>query len=385
MRKYPKEYLEALKNEANIIENNGVKIIFKPSPGEKREGYLDPCEKEIMDGHWASRRNDENEEQKEVKDNADKIMGSDELPTLDMIISMLRDSMGFPNYNLNTVEVYTKFETITDSGNEVGLWHYYPRNLERKKNNPSLIFFHGGGWIGGTTYVVENFCKLIAEKANCVVFNVDYSLAPEKPYPNGLNDNYYAVKHVYDNAEKYGVDKNKIAVAGDSAGGNYAAAISLKARDEKVPMIALQVLIYPAVAIGNACATGYKWSEDMIEIAPELEEKVRPLTGLGRPSNDSNDPILRSYLPSFNLIEEPYVSPMLAKSHSNLPKAILVGAEFDGLRIQTEFYAKQLQDAGVDVTCYRYKGMTHAFIDKLGFVPQAEDLADIIAEAIKSL
>ena len=385
MRKYPKEYLEALKNEANIIENNGVKIIFKPSPGEKREGYLDPCEKEIMDGHWASRRNDENEEQKEAKDNADKIMGSDELPTLDMIISMLRDSMGFPNYNLNTVEIYTKFETITDSGNEVGLWRYYPRNLERKKNNPSLIFFHGGGWIGGTAYVVENFCKLIAEKANCVVFNVDYSLAPEKPYPNGLNDNYYAVKYIYDNAEKYGVDKNKIAVAGDSAGGNYAAAISLKARDEKVPMIALQVLIYPAVAIGNACATGYKWSEDMIEIAPELEEKVRPLTGLGRPSNDSNDPILRSYLPSFNLIEEPYVSPMLAKSHSNLPKAILVGAEFDGLRIQTEFYAKQLQDAGVDVTCYRYKGMTHAFIDKLGFVPQAEDLADIIAEAIKSL
>ena len=75
----------------------------------------------------------------------------------------------------------------------------------------------------------------------------------------------------------------------------------------------------------------------------------------------------------------------IAKSHSNLPKAILVGAEFDGLRIQTEFYAKQLQDAGVDVTCYRYKGMTHAFIDKLGFVPQAEDLADVIAEAIKNI
>ena len=377
MRKYPEKYLEVLKNEVNIIESNGVKIIFKPSPGEKRDGYLDPCEKEIMDGYWASKSNDKEENQKDVKENVDKSMENDEMTTLDMVISTIRDSMGFPNYNLNTVEIYTKFETITDSGNEVGLWRYYPRNLDRNKNNKALVFFHGGGWIGGTTYVVENFCKLIAEKANCVVFNVDYSLAPEKPYPNGLNDNYYAVKHIY--------DKSKIAVAGDSAGGNYAAAISLKSRDEEVPMIALQVLIYPAVAIGNACVQGYKWSEDMIEIATELEEKVRPLTGLGRPSKDLSDPMLASYLPSFDLVNDPYVSPMMAKSHANLPKAILVGAEFDGLRIQTEFYAKQLQDAGVDVTCYRYKGMTHAFIDKLGFVPQAEDLADVISDAIKNL
>ena len=150
-------------------------------------------------------------------------------------------------------------------------------------------------------------------------------------------------------------------------------------------MIALQVLIYPVLVIGDTSVPGYIWSEDMIKIAQELEEKVRPLIGLGRPSKDFSDPILSSYLPSFELVNDPYVSPILAKSHSNLPKAILVGAEFDGLRIQTEFYAKQLKDAGVDVTCYRYKGMTHAFIDKLGFVPQAEDLASVISEYIVKL
>lgn len=384
MRKYPEKYLEILKNEIMEIENNGVKIILKPSPGEKREGYLDPCEKSIMEGHWASKTSND----KEVIEEGEGNLGTElerQASSPDMIISMMRDSMGFPNYNLNTVEIYTKFETITDSGNEVGLWRYYPRNIEKTKNKQALVFIHGGGWIGGTTYVVENFCKLIAEKANCVVFNIDYSLAPEKPYPNGLNDNYYAVKHIYNNADKYGIDKNKIAVAGDSAGGNYTAAVSLKARDEEIPMIALQVLIYPAVAIGDASASEYSWSEDMIKIAPELEEKVRPLIGLGRPSKDFTDPILSSYLSSFDLVNDPYVSPMVAKSHSNLPKAILVGAEFDGLRIQTEFYAKQLQDAGVNVTCYRYKGMTHAFIDKLGFVPQAEDLASIIADSIIKL
>ncbi len=384
MRKYSEKYLEILKNETSIIENNGVEIILKPSPGEEREGYLDPCEKEIMDGHWASKSSNDKEAIEEVDGNADAELERQE-SSQDMIISMIRDSMGFANYNLNTVEIYTKFETITESGNKVGVWRYYPRHLEKKNNNKALVFFHGGGWIGGTTYVVENFCKLIAERANCVVFNVDYSLAPEKPYPNGLNDNFCAVKHIYDNAEKYSIDKTKIAVAGDSAGGNYAAVVSLKARDEKIPMIAMQVLIYPSVAIGDASVPDYKWSDDMIMIAPELEEKVRPLTGLGRPSKDFTDQILSSYLSSFDLVNDPYVSPMVAKSHSNLPKAILVGAEFDGLRIQTEFYAKQLKDAGVDVTCYRYKGMTHAFIDKLGFVPQAEDLVNVISEAIKIL
>ena len=384
MRKYPKEYLEILKNETKEIENNGVKIILKPSPGENREGYLDPCEEAVIGGHWASHLNDNSDEGENKKFDFEDI-DKKEMSSLNALISMIRNNMGFANLNLNTVEIYTKFETINDSGNEVGLWRYYPRHIEDKKNVKALVFFHGGGWIGGTTYVVENFCKLIAEKANCVVFNVDYSLAPEKPFPNGLNDNYFAVKHIYDNAEKYGIDKTKIAIGGDSAGGNYAAAISLKARDEDIPMVAMEVLIYPAVAVGDAKVSGYEWSESMIKMAPELEDKIRGMAGLGRPSSIENDPMKNSYLLDSELVNNEYVSPMVAKSHENLPKTILVGAEFDGLRIQTEFYAKQLQDAGVDVTCYRYKGMTHAFIDRLGFVPQAEDLAGIIGEAIKNL
>lgn len=384
MRKYKKEYLDILKNETREIENNGVKIILKPSPGEDREGYLDPCEEDVIDGHWTAHLKDNPDEEENEKfgfANIDK----GETPPLDVVISMIRKSMGFANLNLNTVEIYTKFETINDSGNEVGIWSYYPRNIENKKDKKALVFFHGGGWIGGTTYVVENFCKLIAEKANCIVFNIDYSLAPEKPFPNGLNDNYYAVKHIYDNAKKYGIDKTKIAIGGDSAGGNYAAAVSLKARNEDIPMVAVEILIYPAVAIGDAKALGYEWSESMIKMAPEVESKIRDRAGLGRPSSIANDPIQGSYLLDPKLVNDEYVSPMLAKSHENLPKTILVGAEFDGLRIQTEFYAKQLKDAGVDVTCYRYKGITHAFIDRLGFVPQAEDLADVIGEAIKNL
>lgn len=370
MRKYPIEFLDILKNETEKITNNGVEIILKPSPGEKREGYLDPCEKAIIDEN--------------IRANKEKENNINEL-SKGSIIEMIRDSMGFANLNLNTVEIYTKFETLNCNGNEVGLWRYYPRSIEKEVNKPALIFIHGGGWIGGTTYVVENFCKLIAEKANCVVFNVDYSLAPEKPFPNGLNDCYGAVKHIYDNFDKYGIDANKIALAGDSAGGNYTAAVSLMARDKGTPMIALQVLIYPCIAIGDASVDGYEWSEKAFNIATEQENIIKNMIMLGKPEDITNNPMIGSYVTDASQVYNPYVSPIMSESHKDLPKAILVGAEFDGLTIQTEFYAKLLKEAGVDVTCYRYKGMTHAFIDRLGFVPQAEDLANVISDAIKNM
>lgn len=378
MRKYPKEYLAILEKETQVINNNGVKVILKPSPTESRSGYLDKSEKAIMDGHWSSHIDAEDS-------NSDDAIEDKIEPTLTEVIEAIRDSMGFANLNLNTEEIYTKFETINDSGNEVGIWRYYPRKSSKRNDRKALVFFHGGGWIGGTTYVVENFCKLIAERADCVVFNIDYSLAPEKPYPNGLNDNYYAVKHIYDNAEKYGIDKEKIAVAGDSAGGNFAAAVSLMARDNNLPMIAMQVLLYPCVAAGDAMPEGYEWSKKVFEMSAEQEEIIKGMIRLGDPELVKEDMFTKCYVNDLSLCNDPYVSPMMAASHKNLPKTILAGAEFDGLRIQTEFYAKQLQDAGVEVRCYRYKGLGHAFIDKLGYLPQTEDLVNVISKAIKEL
>lgn len=376
MVKYPNEYVEFLKSKAYKVKENGVEIVIKPSPTEKRDGYLDALEKETLDRAWLANMT-------KNKDNEDREVNQDQ--SLESIVYTMRDMMGFSNLNLNTVEIYTKFETIKESGNEVGIWSYYPRNIEREKNKSALVFFHGGGWIGGTTYVVENFCKLIAERANCVVFNIDYSLAPEKPFPNGLNDNYYAVKHIYDNADKYGINKDKIAIAGDSAGGNYAAAVALKARDEKDFNVAMQVLIYPVIALADATIEGYNWCEDVFNISSEQEAQIRPMISLGRPENPEESLMTKLYLQDNKDIYNPYVSPIMAKSHKNLPKSILVAAEFDGLRVQTEFYAKLLKDSGVDVTYYCYKGMTHAFIDRLGFVPQAEDLVNIISEEIKKL
>ncbi|WP_175596771.1 alpha/beta hydrolase [Bacillus sp. MRMR6] len=371
MRKYDSTAIEKLQHGTTIIENNGVNIILKPSPGEERSGFIDPMELSLLENHWAGNPNDD---------------APKELPPMEVLIPIMRENMGFPNFNLNTVEIHTKYEEITESGNKVGLWRYYPRKSEKNRKRPALVFFHGGGWIGGSVYTVENFCKLIAELADAVVFNVDYSLAPEKPFPNGLNDNYYAVKHVFDQAEEYGIDPDKICVGGDSAGGNYAAAVCLKSKDEGTPKIAMQVLIYPGVTKADAKVEGYEWSEDFFEVSEEHKSIINNgLLSLGKPSKPEDSLFLGAYLSNFEDIYHPYVSPMLAKSHEGLPKAVLAGAEFDGLRVHTEFYAKQLQDAGVDVICFRYKGMTHAFIDKLGHVPQAEDLGMEIANAIRKL
>jgi acetyl esterase/lipase len=370
LRKYDEKAIEKLQNETTTIENNGVKVILKPNPFEDRAGYLDPLEYQLMKDFWATELGEAKKE---------------EQPPLEVVVPIMRDNMGFPNYNLNTVEIHTKYEEIASGENKVGLWRYYPRKSERNKKRPAFVFIHGGGWIGGSVYTVENFCKLLSELSDAVVFNVDYSLAPEKPYPNGLNDNYNAIKYVYDNAEAYGIDADKICIGGDSAGGNYTAAVCLKARDLGTPKIAMQVLIYPAVAMADAKVSGYEWSEDFFDMCEEQRHIIKNCIGLGRPAKFGDDMMLKAYISKEEQIYDPYVSPMLAKSHKGLPKAILAGAEFDGLRIHTEFYAKQLSDAGVDVKVFRYKGMTHAFIDKLGHAPQAEDLCIEIAKAVKEL
>lgn len=368
MREYNKELVDALQAQQEAVDCNGAKVIIKVSPEETRAGYLDPRELDIIKQHWMGR-----------DDGVQKEPASPELA-----LQAMRDSMGFPNRNLNTAEIHTQYEQLNFEGNEVGLWRYYTRQSMRTPDKPCLIFFHGGGWIGGSVYTVENPCRLIAELADAVVFNIDYSLAPEKKFPNGFNDCFHAVKHIYDHAEEYGIDKNKIAVGGDSAGGNLTAAVAVKDRDLGLHMVALQVLIYPAVAFINK--EGYKWDIDAFDIGKEHSAMIDGMLGLSRPAEgEEEEPMMGDlYFSDKADAHSPYASPLLADSQG-LPRALCVGAEFDGLRIQTEFYGKKLSEAGVEVKTIRYKGCIHAFLDRLGFVPQSEDLCIEIANALKTM
>lgn len=371
MRMYDVNEIEFLQRETGTITDKGLKVLLKRSPSELRAGYLDHHELNIMKEHWVAR--EEQEEAREL--------------TAEEALQATRDSMGFPNRNLNTVEIHTKFESLKIGENEVGLWRYYPRTSQYRTDRPCFIFIHGGGWIGGTPYTVENPCRLIAELADAVVFNIDYSLAPEKKFPHGFNDCFGVLKHIYTNAERYGVDREKIAMGGDSAGGNLTAAVAMKDRDLSTNMLALQVLIYACVTLLSAGIPGYHFDIGEFDMSEEQKTLIDKLISIGRPANSKDDSVMlgNMYITNKGAAYHPYVSPMLAGCHEGLPPALCVSAEFDGLRVQTEHYARLLEKAGVRARAIRYKGVAHAFIDKLGFVPQAEDLCIEIAKAIKEL
>lgn len=368
MREYDKQEVAFLQKQDTMVTYEGMPVLIKKSPTAKASGWLDEHERALIERQRAEQA---------------KAPSEPKEPS----VQEIRDSMGFPNRNLCTEELYTKFETIHAGGNEVGLWRYYKRFSERKPGKPCLIFFHGGGWLGGTPYTVENPCRLIAQLADAVVFNVDYSLAPEKKFPNGFQDCCAAVRHVWEHAEEYGVDRQKIAVGGDSAGGNLAAAVSLWDRDMGTHDIALQVLIYPCVTMLYTGNPGYRFDLGAFEICEEQRELIDSLICIARPQSEEDNRIEMEhvYLPNREAAYHPYVSPLLALSHRGLPKALCISAEFDGLRLQTEYYAGLLRKNGCEARAIRYNGVSHAFLDKLGFLPQTEDLCMEIAQELKQL
>lgn len=366
MRKYNINDITQLQNSSETIETNGLKILLKKIPGVTKNGCLDPYERACQADNWVAQ---ERKTRSSEPENA---------------IETIREAMGFPNYNLNQTEIYTGFETLEVEGRRVGLWRYYKRRTS-KKIRPALVYIHGGGWIGGTVFTVENPCRLIAEMADAIVFNVDYSLAPEHPFPAGFNDCYAAVSHIYEHAAEYGVDPSRIAVAGDSAGGNLTTAVCIRAREEGRPMVAEQMLLYPSTAMLDARVPEYRWKLDVYEIASGNEEEILPLLRLGNEADSERYLMADAYLKDRSLITSPYVSPMLADDLGNLPKTLIAVAEYDGLRQQGEFYGRQLQKAGTPVKVLRYCGVSHAFIDRLGYVPAAEDICVEMAKELMAL
>lgn len=217
-----------------------------------------------------------------------------------------------------------------------------------------------------------------------MVFNIEYSKAPEKPYPNGLNDCYNALEYIYENSEKYGIDRNNITLGGDSAGGNLALGTAIMARNRGRSCIVRQMAVaYPCTVKCDASADGYEWSDEVYDISDEQKELIKGCLGLGHPLPFGSDPLDEMCMKSESDIYNPYYSPMLDTDKSDMPRTLIFTCEFDGLRQQDEFYGMQLRKAGNDVTVIRYGGISHAAIDRLGYIPQAEDMVNEIVKMIR--
>src|SRR5208282_5035723 len=205
-----------------------------------------------------------------------------------------------------------------------------------------LVYFHGGGWVLGDLESHDRVCRALANGAACVVVAVDYRLAPEHGFPAGAEDCYAATKWVAENAASLGADPARLAVGGDSAGGNLAAVVSMMARDRGTPAINFQLLLYPV----TDCALD----------TPSHKEFAADGYVLSRADMEW---FWKNYLDTSAEKNNPYACPLRAKNLKNLPPALILTASHDPLRDEGERFAERLIAAGVKVTCTRYEGVTH--------------------------
>ncbi|MEE4608982.1 MAG: alpha/beta hydrolase [Desulfobacteraceae bacterium] len=239
---------------------------------------------------------------------------------------------------------------------------------EAGKLLPVVIFYHGGGWVQGSLDTHDGVCRAIARKSGSLVVSADYRLAPEHPFPAAVDDAYGVLVWVHANGSLLQADASRIAVAGDSAGGNLAAAVCLMARDRKGPAIALQVLIYPALDAANLDTPSYG------------------MFGQGYGLDRVNvDRYIAIYLPEPKDRTSPRASPLLADDLADLPPALVITAGFDVLRDEGEAYARKLQAAGTAARVIRYPGMIHGFVNADRLLPQARRATDEMAEAIRGI
>ena len=209
---------------------------------------------------------------------------------------------------------------------------------------PALVYFHGGGWVVGSIAQLDITCRHLAIYSGCKILSVDYRLAPEHKYPAAPEDCYAATKWIAEHAVEFGIDAGRLAVGGDSAGGNLAAVVALMARDRGGPPLAFQLLVYPVTDMDFETQS-YREYGGTGEVLPRATMEYFWGHYLNDPSEAS----------------EPYASPLRAPDLAGLPPALVITAEVDVLRDEGEAYARRLQDAGVPTTLSRYDGMFHAF------------------------
>ncbi len=231
--------------------------------------------------------------------------------------------------------------------------------------HPILMFLHGGGWVVGNIESHDAMCRVLTNAAHCITISVDYRLAPEHKFPAAPDDCYEATKWAVLNAAAIGGDPQRVAVGGDSAGGNLAATVALMAGDRGAPSLAYQLLLYPV--------TNHAFDTESCKQNGEGYLLTK----------DDMVWFWDHYLENDEAGNAPYASPLLAKYINSPPPGLVMTAEFDPLRDEGEAYGKKLQDAGADITISRYAGTIHGFFGLFQFDTQKKALAEA-AEGLKA-
>lgn len=254
--------------------------------------------------------------------------------------------------------------TIDGPGGPLGLRLYTP---EDSAPFPVVIYCHGGGYVVGDLDTQDMIARALCAWSGAIVVSVDYRLAPEHPFPAAPDDTFAALQWVAGHAAEFGGDPARLAVAGDSAGGNLVAAAALRARDQGGPVLRAQVNLYGSCNYPSE------------QTASAREFAAGPLL-----QQDDIAWFYEQYLPDPAVQQhDPQASPFRAASHANLPPTFVGTAECDPSRDDAEAFSAKLAGAGVPVTAKRYPGMVHGFASWVGFLPGARAVLQDAAAFLK--
>jgi acetyl esterase len=225
---------------------------------------------------------------------------------------------------------------------------------------PVVVYFHGGGFVGGGLDVVDEPARALANDLGAIVVTASYRLAPEAKFPAATDDTFAALKWVAEHVDEFGGDRARIAVMGDSAGGNLAAVAALRARDEGGPDLIAQILVYPVIDAAARLASRTECSDGYVITAAAI------------------DWFWEQYLRSPADAQSPLATPSKSASHSGLPPALVLATEFEVSRDEAMAYGRQLEEAGVDTEIVRIDGLIHGAYWMSGAVPRSREIHDAI-------
>jgi acetyl esterase len=278
-------------------------------------------------------------------------------------VAKTRELLNTPPDKTPLVDIHdVKNQTVACDGRDVAIRVYRPSDAS---DLPALVYIHGGGWTIGGLDGAEGLCRTLASVASCVVISVEYRLAPENPFPAGLHDCVAAFNWTARNATELGIDPDRIAIGGDSAGGNLSIAVCQLAVQTGDPLPCFQLLAYPATDFDSHRPSWTEHADAPLLTAADARW------------------FMSLYLSSDEDRNNPLVSPEKAVSLAKLPPAHVVLAEVDVLRDDGLAFAERLRADGVPVTVSRYPGVFHGFFTEIGVYARTAAAVDDAADSLR--